>query len=82
MIKPKIKESKSFESTVDELIHEKVRQDLLKSRKHPEVIYLKDKAAVSQVESILIALHGLRGQRTPVLVDPDLHIPYEIKWGL
>lgn len=73
--------SKVFESTIEDPIHEQVRQELLRSRKGPEVIYVRDKAPVYQIEQILTALHGLRGQRTPVLVDPDLRSSYEIKWG-
>lgn len=81
MVKPAIK-AKSFEATIDEPVHEQVRQALLRSRKSPEVIYLNDKAVISKVQEILTALHGLRGQRIPVLLDPDLRSPFEIKWGV
>lgn len=76
---PKVK---SFESELNDPVYEQIRHELLGSRRYPECIFVADKAEISKIEEILIALHGLRGQRTPVLHDPDLRQPYEIKWGL
>lgn len=75
-------EVKGFESSLDDSVSEQVREALLGSRRHPETVYVSDPTSISEIEKVLVALHGLRGQRTPVLYDPALQRPFEIRWGL